>query len=177
MIDDKTLIEENQALIDKNFELESTIRQLSVELEAFRRDAKKSAERLLTADREADELNKAAAYRYMLELKTLKLLAQKYRAMYQTEVDSNLSQTSDWIIKNLADLDKEGIFNAKETAKKLDERLFGGALNQQSDEKVSDFDEFLQANAQDDTPAFDLEEAINPTTPLDLKELLNELGI
>ena len=62
------LEQENQDLLDQNFELSSKIRALSVELEAYRRDANKSAERLLNADKEADAINKATFYKYMLEL-------------------------------------------------------------------------------------------------------------
>ena len=169
---------ENEQLANEKFELSSNLRQMSVELEAFRRDSKKSAERLLAADKEADELNKAAAYKYMLELKSLKVLAQKYLALYKDEIDSQKAEKSKLILESLSRLDNEGYFGARALAEGLDKKLFGGEVfKEQEGSACNDFDEFILQNHSAEAPVFDLEEAINPTTPLDLKELLKELGI
>ena len=172
------LEQENQDLLDQNFELSSKIRTLSVELEAYRRDANKSAERLLNADKEADAINKATAYKYMLELKSIKLLAQKYRAYYGEEMDKNKAEASKWLIDCLTGLDAEGSFKVKDVAQKIEQKLSDDGKIVSNDKPISkEFEDFINSTDRKDLPTFDLDEAVNPTTPLDLSELLKELGI
>ncbi len=153
-------------LEEEIFCLKQEIRTLNAQLAEYKASEKKSAARLLKADKEADELKKTSAYKYLLELKNLKLLSDKFKSLYKEEAGSEKAAITDLLNDFLKDINvKKEDIRAKEIAKSLGEKLGIEDKKEESDKEENE--EFF----------FDLDEAINPSTPLDLEELCKELGV
>ena len=61
---------------------------------------------------------------------------------------------------------------------KIEQKLSDDGKIPLNDKPISkEFEDFINSAERKDLPTFDLDEAVNPTTPLDLSELLKELGI
>lgn len=154
-------------LKEENLDLKDELRRTLSELDGYKSAEEKSKKRLYEANVQADRLSAEAMYRYFTELKTLKLLADKYNDIFKSELDGQKKAIIDLLTDFLKDNDSDGyLYTAKEALTKLDEAVFGT-------KKLTPEE---QAFYGDDV-VFDLDEAINPKEELDLKTLLEELGI
>ena len=113
------------------------------------------------AFREAENARRAAEYAYATELSDLKAFSKKWRDLFSSD-DTPVDKKNEMIDLLNGFLDKIGLESAKDTIKKISEKLGG-------EDKVS-------AQGENEYE-FDLSEAINPSGELDLEELCRELGV
>lgn len=135
--------------------------RLNHELETYVDMEEKSKKRLYEADKKADELYKTSQYQYLSELKVIKLLIDKSKDFCVGSVDEEKQSIIDLLTDFLQNSDSQNLITAKLVANKV----------------LGKPQESLEKAGEEVEQIFDLEEAINPSYPLDLKTLLGELGI
>ncbi len=164
--DNCILWEEIDLLNEEVARLNGELLRLNTELDGYRSAEEKSKKRLLEQDMEADRLIKTAMYKYHVKLKALKLFADKFSAVYKEDAESKKKAIIDLLTDFLKDVDTEGyLYKAEEKAEELKTKAFN--------EKISAEEAEFYGEESD----FDLDEAVNPTEELDLKTLLEELGV
>lgn len=165
--DDCALWDEIDCLKEEILLKDERIRLLEIELDGYKAAEEKNKKRLLESDMEADRLKKTAQYKYLMELRGLKLFVDKIKVVYGDEFSSEKSAITDLLTDFLKDVDEEGcLYKAKDGVQEILEKAF-------FERRISE----EEAAFYDDESDFDLEEAINPTEELDLKTLLSELGV
>ncbi len=165
--DDCALWDEIDRLKEEILLKDERIRLLEIELDGYKAAEEKSKKRLLESNMEADRLNKTAQYKYLMELRGLKLFVDKIKTVYANELSSEKSAITDLLTDFLKEVDEEGyLYRAKDNAQEILEKAF-------SERRISEEEAAFYGEDGD----FDLEEAINPTEELDLKSLLSELGV
>lgn len=165
--DDCALWDEIDDLKEEVLKKDEQIRLLTIELDGYKAAEEKSKKRLLESDMEADRLKKTAQYKYLMELRGLKLFVDKIKTVYGDELSSEKSAITDLLVDFLKDVDEEGyLYKAKDNAQEILEKAF-------FERRISEEEAAFYGDESD----FNLEEAINPTEELDLKSLLSELGV
>ncbi len=165
--DNCILWEEIDQLNDEVSRLKGELLRINTELDGYKSAEEKSKKRLLEQDMEADRLLKTAMYKYHVKLKVLKLFADKFSEVYKEDADSKKKAIIDLLTDFLKDVDTEGyLYKAEEKAEELKAKAF-------NERKLSGD----EAEFYGDESDFNLDEAINPTEELDLKTLLQELGV
>lgn len=161
------LWDENDDLIKALQDKSEELRKVKLELDEYVLAEEKTKKRLLESNMEADRLNKTSQYKYYTELKTLKLLADKFKDSYKQELNAEKVALTDLLADFLKEVDGEGyLMNAKNTLETLTKKAF-------PERELSKEEADFYGKESD----FDLEEAMNPTEELDLKSLLDELGV
>lgn len=161
------LWDENDELIKAMQDKSEELRKVKLELDEYVLAEEKTKKRLLESNMEADRLNKTSQYKYYTELKTLKLLADKFKDSYKQELNAEKVALTDLLADFLKEVDGEGyLINAKNTLETLAKNAF---KERELSKEEADF--------YGEDSDFDLEEAMNPTEELDLKSLLDELGV
>lgn len=164
--DNCILWEEVDLLNEEVTRLKGELLRLNTELDGYRAAEEKSKKRLLEQDMEADRLLKTAMYKYHVKLKALKLFADKFSLVYKEDADSKKKAIIDLLTDFLKDVDTEGyLYKAEEKVEEIKAKAFN--------EKISEEEAEFYGEESD----FDLDEAVNPTEELDLKTLLEELGV
>ncbi len=164
--DNCILWEEIDSLNDEVANLNSELLKVNTELDGYKSAEEKSKKRLLEQDMEADRLLKTAMYKYHVKLKALKLFADKFGAVFKDDTESEKRAIIDLLTDFLKDVDSDGyLYKAEEKAEELKQKVF-------NEKQVSE----EEAQFYGDTD-FDLDEAVNPSEELDLKTLLEELGV
>lgn len=165
--DDCALWDEIDDLKEEVLKKDEQIRLLTIELDGYKAAEEKSKKRLLESDMKADRLKKTAQYKYLMELRGLKLFVDKIKTVYGDEFSSEKSAITDLLTDFLKDVDEEGyLYKAKDKTQEILEKAF-------FERRISEEEAAFYGDESD----FDLEEAINPTEELDLKSLLSELGV
>lgn len=165
--DDCALWDEIDGLKEELLQKEEEVRRLSLELSEYKSAEEKTKKRLLESNMEADRLKQTAQYKYLMELKGLKLFIDKINCFYREELSEEKLAITDLLRDFLKESDGAGyLYKAKDTANTILKEVFPEkALSKEEEEFYGD------------NTDFNLEEAINPTEELDLKSLLSELGI
>lgn len=142
------------------------LRLITCELDEYKGTEAKSKKRLRQSAEEADRLNKKAQYEYLTELKTIRLISDKIRSVFSNELSQEKSAITGLLTDLLKEVDTDGyLYKAKDTALSIEDKLTPKlSLSSEQSDDYEDSD-------------FDLDEAINPKESLDLKSLLNELGV
>ncbi len=156
-----------ERLYEENYLLTEKLKAVEGRLESYLESEKKSAERLNKADRRADELNSLATYKYLLELKTVKLLCEKLKTAYHEELSAEKMRITDLLTDFLKDVDtKNSLMEVREAAE-------GASGILRPDPAVSK----EAADFYGEDVFFDLDAVQNPKGDLDLRALCEELGI
>lgn len=156
-----------ERLYEENYLLTEKLKAVEGRLESYLESEKKSAERLNKADHRADELNSLATYKYLLELKTVKLLCEKLKNTYHEELSAEKMRITDLLTDFLKDVDtKNSLMEVREAAEGA-----SGILRPDPavSKEASDF--------YGEDVFFDLDAVQNPKGDLDLRALCEELGI
>lgn len=164
--DNCALWDENDLLKEKVAEDSLRISVLKNQLDEYKSAEEKTKKRLLNSNMEADRITTEALYKYHVELKLLKQFVDKYKKVFKTEQDSEKAAIIDLLTDFLQDIDADGyLYKAKEKVEIIENAVLSDVSFKESDDDAEEYHEF------------NLDEAINPTEELDLKGLLEELGV
>lgn len=164
--DNCVLWDENDQLKEKVQEDLLEINALKKELDEYKSAEEKTKKRLLNSNMEADRITTEALYKYHVELKLLKQFVDKYKKVFEIEQNSEKAAIIDILTDFLRDIDADGyLYKAKEKVEIIENAVLSDVSVKESDDVMEEYHEF------------NLDEAINPTEELDLKGLLEELGV
>lgn len=164
--DNCVLWDENDLLKEKVAEDSLQISVLKKQIDEYKSAEEKTKKRLLNSNMEADRITTEALYKYHVELKLLKQFVDKYKKVFKAERDSEKAAIIDLLTDFLQDVDTDGyLYKAKEKVEIVENAVLSDVSFKESDDDTEEYHEF------------NLDEAINPTEELDLKGLLEELGV
>lgn len=165
--DNCALWDENDLLKQQVLDERLRVNALINQLDEYKSAEEKTKKRLLKSNMEADRLTKEALYKYHVELKILKQFVDKYKKVFSDEQNTEKAAIIDLLTDFLTDVDTDGyLYRAKENVEIIDKAVLS----------ASDISaETSEIDGEDYT--FDLDAAINPAGDLDLKGLLEELGV
>lgn len=164
--DNCVLWDENDLLKEKVQEDLLEINALKNQLDEYKSAEEKTKKRLLNSNMEADRITTEALYKYHVELKLLKQFVDKYKKVFEVEQNSEKAAIIDLLTDFLQDIDVDGyLYKAKEKVEIIENAVLSEVSVKESDDYTEEYHEF------------NLDEAINPSGELDLKGLLEELGV